>query len=128
MAEGGGVVHISWYATVLRKDVFADAVADAAPLCLRYGATRYAVHQSLDDMYKITQMMWFPSRGDWYRYWEGPEMTEFRRRFLGRYQIPITYVWHQQIAGGASDATEPPVTVSESVAESERAAVADPAL
>ncbi len=100
MAGAGGVVHIPWYATVLRKDVFAAAIVEAAPLCLRYGATRYAVHQSRDDMYKITQMMWFPSQGDWYRFWEGPEMTEFRRRFAGKYQIPISYIWHDELGAG----------------------------
>jgi hypothetical protein len=100
MAGRGGVVHIPWYATLLRSDLFADAVAAAAPLCLRYGATRYSVQRSRDDMYKITQMMWFESQGDWYRFWEGPEMTEFRRRYSGKYQIPITYVWHEEIAEG----------------------------
>lgn len=100
MAGAGGVVHIPWYSTVLRKDLFAAAVAEATPLCLRYGATRYAVHQSRDDMYKITQMMWFPSQADWYRFWEGPEMTEFRRRFAGKYQIPISYIWHTELAAG----------------------------
>jgi hypothetical protein len=100
MAGAGGVVHIPWYSTVLRKDLFAAAVVEASPLCLRYGATRYAVHQSRDDMYKITQMMWFPSQSDWYRFWEGPEMTEFRRRFAGKYQIPITYIWHTELAAG----------------------------
>lgn len=100
MAGAGGVVHIPWYATVLRKDLFAEAVAATTPLCLRYGATRYAVHQSRDDMYKITQMMWFPTQADWYRYWEGPEMTEFRRRYAGKYQIPITYIWHDELAAG----------------------------
>jgi hypothetical protein len=101
MAGGpGGVVHIPWYATILRGDLFADAVAAATPLCLRYGATRYAVQRSRDDRYRITQMMWFASQDDWYRFWEGPEMTEFRRRFAGKYQIPITYVWHDEIAAG----------------------------
>jgi hypothetical protein len=100
MAGSGGVVHIPWYSTVLRKDLMAAAVSEAAALSLRYGATRYAVHQSRDDMYKIEQMVWFPTSGDWYRYWEGPEMTEFRRRFAGKYQIPITYVWHDELAAG----------------------------
>jgi hypothetical protein len=101
MAQGrGGVVHIPWYATILRGDLFADAVATASELALRYGATRYAVHRSRDDRYKILQMIWFPTQQDWYRYWEGPEMTEFRRRFAGKFQIPIVYIWHDEIAGG----------------------------
>ena len=95
-----GVVHIPWYATVLRHEAFAVDVATAAPLALRYGATQYAVHVSRDDRYKILQMSWFETKADWYRYWDGPEMIEFRRRNQGRFQIPVTYVWHDEIAAG----------------------------
>jgi hypothetical protein len=96
-----GVVHIPWYATVLRQDSFAAEVAAAAPLALRYGATQYSVQVSRDDRYKILQMVWFESKGDWYRYWDGPEMIEFRRRNSGRFQIPVVYIWHDEIAAGA---------------------------
>jgi hypothetical protein len=96
-----GVVHIPWYASVFRKDSFADAVTQIAPLSLRYGATQYQVHRSLDDRYKILQMMWFENKEDWYRYWESPELTEFRRRYAGHYQIPVVYVWHEELASGA---------------------------
>jgi hypothetical protein len=96
-----GVIHIDWYATVGRKDAFASEVSYAASLALRYGATQYAVHRSRDDRYKVQQMAWFESSADWYRYWDGPEMTEFRRRNTGRYQIPITYVWHDELVAGA---------------------------
>ena len=96
-----GVVHIAWYATVLRQESFADKVAAAAALALRYGATQYQVHRSRDDRYKLLQMTWFESEADWYRYWEGPEMVAFRRRNMGHYQIPISYIWHDEIAVGA---------------------------
>ena len=56
------LVWVQWYATVLRKDSFAAAVAEVAPLALRYGATQYEVHVSNDDRYKITQMTWVPSQ------------------------------------------------------------------
>ena len=95
-----GVVHIDWYATVLRQQGFAIEVAQAAPLALRYGATAYSVHRSRDDRYKITQMAWFESKQNWYRYWDGPEMIEFRRRNMGRYTIPITYVWYDELVAG----------------------------
>ena len=95
-----GVVHIDWYATVGRKDAFAAEVAYAALLALRYGATQYSVHRSRDDRYKIQQMAWFQYSRDWYRYWEGPEMIEFRRRNTGRYQIPIAYVWYDELVVG----------------------------
>jgi len=96
-----GVVHVEWYATVLRQELLAAEVVRAAPLALRYGATQYAVHRSNDDRYKIRQMAWFESHRDWYRYWESPEMTEFRRRNSGKYQIPIVYVWHEELTAGA---------------------------
>jgi hypothetical protein len=96
-----GVVHIPWYAAGLRQDSLAAGVAAVAPLAMRYGASQYAVHRSDDDRYKILQMAWFESKDDWYRYWDGPEMIEFRRRVAGHYQIPLLYVWHDEIAAGA---------------------------
>ena len=95
-----GVVHVKWYATVLRQDAFAAEVRIAAPLALRYGASQYAVHRSLEDRYKIVQMAWFETKRDWYQYWDGVEMIEFRRRNMGRYQIPINYVWYDELAAG----------------------------
>jgi hypothetical protein len=96
-----GVVWIPWYATLFRQEAFALEVAQAAAVSLRYGATQYQVHRSRDDRYRITQMVWFESKTDWYRYWDGPEMIEFRRRNSGRFQIPVVYVWHDELAAGA---------------------------
>ena len=96
-----GVVWVPWYATVLRQESFAEAVAEIAPLALRYGATQYSVHRSREDRYSIKQMAWFEDKADWYRYWDGPEMIEFRRHHVGRYQIPVVYVWHDELASGA---------------------------
>jgi hypothetical protein len=120
----GGVIHIDWYATVMRQEAFAAEVAYVAPLALRYGATRYAVHRSRDDRYKIMQMAWFESKADWYRYWEGLEMTEFRRRNLTHYQIPINYVWYDELAAGALG----PEVAAEAQPEPTPAAPAPPAL
>jgi hypothetical protein len=96
-----GVVHVQWYATVLRQDLLAAEVARVSPLALRYGAAQYAVHRSNDDRYIIRQMLWFEDKADWYRFWDGPEMIEFRRRHMGHYQVPISYVWYDEIAAGA---------------------------
>jgi hypothetical protein len=95
-----GVIHIDWYSTVLRQEAFAVEVAYVAPLALRYGATQYSVHRSRDDRYRIVQMAWFETKQDWYRYWEGLEMIEFRRRNTGHYQIPISYVWYDELVAG----------------------------
>jgi hypothetical protein len=96
-----GVVHIPWYATILRQDTLAADVADVAPLAMRYGANQYSVHRSDDDRYKILQMAWFESKDDWYRYWDGSEMIEFRRRHAGHYQVPLLYVWHDELTAGS---------------------------
>jgi hypothetical protein len=120
-----GVVHIDWYATVLRQDAFAAEIAYVAQLALRYGATQYAVHRSRDDRYKVTQMAWFESKPDWYRYWEGIEMVQFRRRNMGRYQIPISYVWYDELTAGALG---PEVPTAEAEPQPVPTAPAPPAL
>jgi hypothetical protein len=96
-----GVVHVQWYATVLRQEALALEVCQAARIALRYGATGYSVHRSRDDRYKLIQMAWFEDKNDWHRYWEGPEMIAFRRRNSSHYQIPISYVWHDELDSGA---------------------------
>ena len=106
----GGVIHVDWYATVLRQESFAAEVARVAPLSLRYGATQYAVHVSRDDRYKISLMAWFESKPDWYSFWEGREMIEFRRRHAGHYQIPISYVWHDELVAGTLGPEVPTAT------------------
>ncbi len=103
MAAGKGVMHIQWYATVFRGDMFADAVAEfAGPESLKYGATGYVVQRSRDDAYRILQQVWFNSSDEWYRYWEGPEMREFRARYSGKYQVPIVYVWYDEYTAGGT--------------------------
>lgn len=92
-----GVVHIPWYATMFRGDKLADAVEEAAAASLRYGATQYRVHRSREDAYKVLQMVWFESKLDWQRYWEGPEMASFRTRTAGWWQVPILYAWHDEV-------------------------------
>jgi hypothetical protein len=93
-----GLVHSPWYATIFRRDNLAEAVAEVAALSQRYGATRYAVHRSREDRYRITQMVWFESKLDWERYWDGPELTALRTRCMGWYQVPVVYAWHDELA------------------------------
>ena len=99
-----GVVHIPWYATLFRGDKLAAAVSEAAAAAIRYGATEYKVHRSRDDRYRILQMVWFESRLDWERYWEGPEMLALRTHHVGWYQVPVIYAWHDELV---QDAIEP---------------------
>jgi hypothetical protein len=91
---------VRWYATVLRQGMFAEKVAEVAPVALHYGATQYRVHVDNDDRYKINQMTWVPDHPSWYAFWEGPEMLEFRARWMGKYQIPIVYAWTTEIVAG----------------------------
>jgi quinol monooxygenase YgiN len=93
-----GVVHIPWYGTFFRGDKLAAEVREVAAASLRYGATQYQVHRSRDDAYRILQQVWFESRSDWERYWDGPEMIAFRTRCAGWYQVPVLYAWNDEIA------------------------------
>lgn len=102
-----GVVHIPWYATLFRGDKLAAAVSEAAAASIRYGATQYRVHRSRDDAYRITQMVWFESRLDWERYWEGPEMLALRTNHSGKYQVPVLYVWNDEVAADVIAQAEP---------------------
>jgi hypothetical protein len=44
-----------------------------------------------------------PDHGNWYEFWEGPEMIEFRARWMGKYQVPIVYAWTTEIAAGETN-------------------------
>ena len=79
-----GVVQIPWYATLFRGDKFAAAVAEIAPVAMRYGATDYIVYRNRDDMYKFMQMARPSSpRRDFEAYWYGPEIDRLRDDLLG---------------------------------------------
>ena len=95
-----GAVHIPWYATGLRSDKLSAALADIAPVALRYGATSYRVYRYRDDRYKFLQTATFESKLDWERYWYGEEMTRFRTVHQGWYQIPVVYQWTDIVVEG----------------------------
>ena len=99
-----GVVQIPWYAAGFRADALEAALADISAVALRYGARSYALHRSRDDRYKFLQMAEFDDKLDWERYWNGPEMTEFRVLTSSWYQVPVLYVWNDVITSGALDA------------------------
>jgi hypothetical protein len=103
-----GVMHIPWYATGFRADKLADALADIAPIALRYGATSYCVYRSRDDQYKFLQTAAFASKVDWERYWHGPEFTRFRAVTSSWYQVPVIYVWNDVVTEGALSANGAP--------------------
>jgi hypothetical protein len=95
-----GVVQIPWYVTTFRGDQFEEAIQQIAPLALRYGATDYSVHRSLDDRYKFTLSATFESHTDFERYWYGEEFSAWRADYAGWFQIPIVYGWAALVCSG----------------------------
>ncbi len=103
MAE---TVVIPWYATGFRADAFEVALNKAAAASLRYGASSYAVYRSNDDRYRFQQFVTFAEHFDWERYWEGPDMVEFRTRHSGWYQVPVLYgSWERTAVGEIAEPT-----------------------
>jgi hypothetical protein len=96
-----GTVHVPWYATVFRGDKLAEALAEIAPVSLRYGATDFAVYRSRDDGYKFMQLASFETKVDFERYWYGPEFTAFRTETASWYQVPVLYVWNDVVVAGS---------------------------
>ncbi|HVR04835.1 MAG TPA: hypothetical protein VMS02_02260 [Solirubrobacteraceae bacterium] len=101
--EGNGTVIIPWYATGFRKERFASELNQAAAVALRYGANSYAVYRSRDDLYRFQQLAQFERYSDWERYWEGPEMIDFRAQHSGWFQVPVLYGWWDLTAHGQLD-------------------------
>ena len=97
----GGVVHLPWYATGFRGDDLEAALAQIAPIALRYGARRYEVFRSRDDRYKFLMSLEFDSKGDWDAFWFGAEFTEMRAACSGWYQVPLLYGWQDLVSHGA---------------------------
>jgi hypothetical protein len=95
-----GTVVIPWYATGFRGDGLEEAIKEIAAVSLRYGASAYAVYRARDDRYKIHQFVTFEDALSWERYWEGPEMIDFRARHSSWYQVPVLYGWWDKVASG----------------------------
>ena len=95
-----GDVHIPWYATGLRADKLAAALADISPVALRYNATSHAIYRYRDDPYKFLQTATFERKEDFERYWYGPEFIDFRVIASSWYQVPVLYGWTSMITSG----------------------------
>jgi hypothetical protein len=95
-----GVVHVPWYATGFRGDRLADALAEISAVALRYGARSHAVYRYRDDRYKVLQTAEFDDKGDFERYWYGPEFVDFRIIASGWYQVPVLYGWTDLVTSG----------------------------
>ena len=116
-----GVVHIPWYATGLRHDKLAAALAGIAPIAVRYGARSYQVHRYRDDLYKFLQIAEFDNKFDFDRYWHGPEFIDFRVLCSSWYQVPVTYSWADLVVEGSLEPEEA-IALTSGVAGGESAA------
>jgi hypothetical protein len=96
-----GSVHIPWYATAFRHDKLADALAEIAPLAVRFGATGWHVYRYRDDRYKFLQVATFEDKTDWERYWGGHDFTRWRSVHNGWYQVPVLYQWADIVTQGS---------------------------
>jgi hypothetical protein len=103
-ASKGGVATVPWYATVFRADKFEIALAEIAPVALRYGATDYSIFRMRDDRYRFVQYSTFPDPMDFDRYWYGPEFSEWRADYSSWYQVPVVYAWADRVLHGAMGA------------------------
>jgi hypothetical protein len=95
-----GVVHIPWYATGFRGDQLQEQLVRVSALAARYGATGWAVHRGRDDRYKFLQMVEFDEHADFDRFWQGPEMIDFRTYCQGWFQVPVLYSWNDVVTTG----------------------------
>ncbi len=109
-----GVVHIPWYATGFRGDDLEAALSELAPISLRYGATRYMVFRSRDDRYRFLMSVEFEDKSGWDAFWYGEEFTDMRASTSGWYQVPLLYVWQDQVAAGE---VREPVSAAEDVGD-----------
>ena len=102
MAGGGhGVVHVPWYATVFRGDGLEGALAEIAPVAMRYGASEYDLFRNREDRYRFLQVAYFEAEENWERYWYGEEFSRWRAEYASWYQVPVTYSWNDLVATGA---------------------------
>ncbi len=108
-----GTVIIPWYATGFRANALEAPLNEVAAIALRYRASGYDVYRSREDRYRYQQLAHFEDYLDWQRYWEGPEMVEFRVAHSGWYQVPVLYAWWDRpvtgevLVNGAAPANGP---------------------
>jgi hypothetical protein len=96
----GGVAVIPWYATVFRADRFELALAEIAPVALRYGASDFTVYRMRDDRYRFIQYSTFEYPADFDRYWYGEEFVQWRADYSSWYQVPVVSAWADRVLHG----------------------------
>jgi hypothetical protein len=46
------------------------------------------------------QVLEFDEHVDFDRYWQGPELVDFRTYCQGWFQVPVAYSWHDLVTAG----------------------------
>jgi hypothetical protein len=100
MHTGQVLVEIPWIANPFRGDKFEAVWAPAAEAVLSYGATEWAFFRSQEDRLKFTQLAFFESKLDFERYWYSEEISDYRVRASGLFQVPMLPIWHDVVAAG----------------------------
>jgi hypothetical protein len=100
-----GVVHITWYCSLFRKDDFADRLAEIGSVALRYGATSQYIYRSRDDRYSFLQVATFKDKTDFERYWEGEEFRRWRSQYSSWFHLPVAYTWYDVLSSGHVELT-----------------------
>jgi hypothetical protein len=98
-------IHIPWYATGFRKEDLGAALQQISEISLRYGAQRYAVYESNDDLYRFLQVLVFDSKRNWENFWYGGDFADMRAACQGWYQVPVLYTYQDIVAEGQLEAT-----------------------
>ena len=102
-AVTGGTAVVPWYATVFRGDKFELALAEIAPVALRYGASDYSVYRMRDDRYRFVQYSTFEDPKGFEAYWYGPEFVGWRADYSSWYQVPVVYAWADLVLSGGME-------------------------
>ncbi|MGE4427548.1 MAG: hypothetical protein AB7G37_13945 [Solirubrobacteraceae bacterium] len=115
-------VHIPYYATALRHEKLADALAELNPKLLRLGAVEVRVYRAHDDAYKFRQVLHLADKKDWARIWNSEEFVTFRTVTMAWYQKPLAYEMFSTLAQGTAPGVndvfaEDPFAVAEPAAE-----------
>jgi hypothetical protein len=94
------VVTVPWYATAFRGDDLEFALEKLSNIALKRGALRFDLYRSKEDRYKFTQILEFPSKLEWERFWYGEDFQDFRASCAGWFTVPVLYSPTERTATG----------------------------
>ena len=102
------IIQVPWYATALRADDMEYALDKISQIALKRGALSFVVYRSKEDRYKFTQIIEFPSKLEWERFWYGEDFQDMRASTAGWYTVPVLYSPVERTSSGALELTPAP--------------------